>query len=139
MSSTNIGAPCSVIFFSCGIFGSCNFICDRGPAFSSWFGCYICVPTSAAPLSTRPVFSYRTRAYLRHSSVKYFMRFIYRLLLFLLLLLFLFRFQWPRDPGRGSRQFGYRDRGFESLAKHGCFSSFFRVMLSCVNKRLATG
>jgi hypothetical protein len=35
-------------------------------------------------------------------------------------------------------QLGYWDRGFESLSRDGCFSAYVSVVLSCIDKDLAT-
>jgi hypothetical protein len=49
------------------------------------------------------------------------------------------RSQWPRALGCCYCPLGYCDRGFESRSSHGCLSSSFCVMLSCVNRGLVSG
>jgi hypothetical protein len=46
---------------------------------------------------------------------------------------------WPCGLRRGSSSVGCWDRGFESRSRHGCLTASFCVVLSCVDRGLATG
>jgi hypothetical protein len=49
------------------------------------------------------------------------------------------RSQWPRGLRRRPSSLGRWDHGFESRLRHGCLSSWFCIVLSCVGRGLCDG